>query len=171
MYLIRDWTLGILYLQIILRTILWNGEARLARGLRAIVARGWLNPDARVATRCFIVPLAAIASAAIVLPGAIAALCAQSLSVVAQGVRLPGKLSALGAQDVGTIQTEMIRLSYPLVLAIGLTVWSLSLLKNVASRWRMRIRDEIYLIGERLHNHGEVRPPAAQRQPATNIAS
>lgn len=26
-------------------------------------------------------------------------------------------------------------------------------------RWKQSVRDEVYLIGERLHNHGERRPP------------
>lgn len=157
-YLLQDWTMGLLYLRIAMRVVLWNSDTRLARGLRAVVARGWFDPDARVATRCFILPLVVLAVTAILLPSSVAYLVGRALPLIESHSALRTKLTSLGPDDVAALQTDMIRFSYPLVLAVALTLWSMWVIKHAARRWRMRIRDEIYLIGERLHNFGEGRP-------------
>jgi E3 ubiquitin-protein ligase MARCH6 len=33
------------------------------------------------------------------------------------------------------------------------------MLARIVTRWRLVVRDEVYLIGERLHNFGEKRAP------------
>ncbi len=46
------------------------------------------------------------------------------------------------------------RLSFPIMavsVAMALTLWSMV---GVFQSWKVRIRDEAYLIGERLHNFG-----------------
>lgn len=35
--------------------------------------------------------------------------------------------------------------------------------KIMVDKWKQNVRDEVYLIGEKLHNHGERRPPVSQR--------
>lgn len=159
-YLLQDWTMGLLYLRIVVRVVLWNSDTRPARGLRAIVARGWFDPDARVATRCFILPLAVLAATAILLPSSVAYMLGRTLPLIEAQSSLRTKLARLRPDEVVALQTDMIRFSYPLVLALALTFWSMWIVKHAARRWRMRIRDEIYLIGERLHNFGEGRSTA-----------
>lgn len=48
-----------------------------------------------------------------------------------------------------------IRFSYPTVLAVLLTVLGAVALGRALARWRRKIRDEVYLVGEKLHNYGE----------------
>lgn len=55
------------------------------------------------------------------------------------------------------------RYCYPLAMACVGGVTSLMWLGRATGRWRARIRDEVYLVGERLHNFGEVRPPAGAK--------
>jgi len=47
------------------------------------------------------------------------------------------------------------RYIYPAVLAAAGMAYCLYLLALGVKGWRMKIRDEVYLIGERLHNFGE----------------
>lgn len=51
----------------------------------------------------------------------------------------------------------MYRYSYPGILGdatAGVVAWAVA---RAFKGWRQRIRDEVYLIGERLHNFGERR--------------
>lgn len=55
------------------------------------------------------------------------------------------------------VQSKVYRYSFPGVLglaAAGVLVW---LVARAFRGWRQRIRDEVYLVGERLHNFGETR--------------
>jgi E3 ubiquitin-protein ligase MARCH6 len=52
-------------------------------------------------------------------------------------------------------EAKIYRYAYPGVLAVALAVYCGLLLKIQVGMWRMRIRDDVYLIGERLHNFGE----------------
>lgn len=47
------------------------------------------------------------------------------------------------------------RYAYPMCLAlacVGIALWHVF---GMVKKWRMMIRDEVYLIGERLHNFGD----------------
>lgn len=163
-YLLQDWTLGLMYLRILMRLLLWDSESRASRALYAIVARGWSDPDVRIVNRCFLLPITI---------GAVLALCGPSGVAYFLGKAMPS-LAKVGGLDeifpqlqpamIETVRVHLIRFSYPLTLALFLGAWSLWLLKRAAGNWRLRIRDEIYLIGERLHNFGDRRPGQA---PAT----
>ncbi len=141
-HFVQDWTLGVLYLKISGRFLLWHNNLRPAYALRAIVRNGWLNPDAAIATRCFILPALVLANLAFGLP--------LILGWVANHTVFAGLHPE--------IQSRIYRFCYPAVallllgtmLGWGLTLW--------VKRWRARIRDEAYLIGERLHNFGERKP-------------
>ncbi|KAL8947038.1 MAG: hypothetical protein Q9222_006637 [Ikaeria aurantiellina] len=50
-YFIQSWTLGVLYLQVVGRLILWRETSRPAIALRNIIRNGWTDPDVRLATR------------------------------------------------------------------------------------------------------------------------
>ena len=138
-HFVQSWTLGLLYVKLTTRLILFYSESRPAISLRAITRNGYLNPDARLATRSFILPASFALGAAIAWPWLLARL---ALMTVWQGK----------TEEQSVL---VYRYVYPAVLAVALlgvmATWFVSCVKG----WRIRIRDEVYLIGERLHNFGE----------------
>lgn len=52
-------------------------------------------------------------------------------------------------------KVRIYRYVYPAVLAMAFCSWLVWLMIGMVRVWRSRIRDEVYLIGERLHNFGE----------------
>lgn len=141
-HLIQDWTLGVLYLKMVARVILYNTPSRPAAALRGIVRNGWLNPDVRLATRGFILPAVVAMTIALAAPLALGWLANATV------------LHAHGADD-DIFRACVYRYSYPGVLAIGFAAMFAVLLNRAFTGWRRKIRDEVYLIGERLHNFGE----------------
>jgi E3 ubiquitin-protein ligase MARCH6 len=164
-HLVQDWTLGILWVRIASRVVLaapaaaaagnaaGAGEGGAAGGpaapeestprrvWRAVVhGRGgpW-DPDAGVATRAFVAPAALAFAGLTLVPLAIAA--AANATVLAP-------LDARG-------KVAVLRLAYPASLGAALGFWAGARALAATRRWRGRIRDEAYLIGERLHNFGE----------------
>lgn len=138
-HFIQDWTLGVLYIKMLGRLILWNSTSRPANALRGIMRHGWLNPDIRLATRSFIFPASLLMAFALVAPLAIGWGANKSVFI--------------GADP--TFHQSVYRYSYPAVLATGVLVFSAYVIGVAFRGWRQRIRDEVYLIGERLHNFGE----------------
>ena len=138
-HFIQDWTLGVLYVKMLGRFILWNSPSRPANALRGIIRHGWLNPDIRLATRSFIFPGSIFMSFALIAPLA--------LGWVANK-------SAFWDADP-TFHQRVYRYSYPAVLAVILLLFAAYFISIAFRGWRQRIRDEVYLIGERLHNFGE----------------
>jgi E3 ubiquitin-protein ligase MARCH6 len=55
------------------------------------------------------------------------------------------------------VQPNIYRYAYPTTLLILLSVWAVNLVMRRVALWRTNIRDEVYLIGERLHNFSEKR--------------
>ena len=138
-HFVQSWTLGLLYVKLTTRLILLYSESRPAISLRAVTRNGYLNPDAWLATRSFILPAS-----------------------FALGVAItwPWLLARIALMTIYTKTTEeqavlVYRYSYPCVLAAVLCVLIATWLISCVKGWRMRIRDEVYLIGERLHNFGE----------------
>jgi len=140
MYFLQDWTLGVLYIRIAMRIVTARPESRVARALNAIVDKGWLRPDARLATRAFILPSCVVAVLALVAPLPLAWLAEHFY---------------LGGGDDASASAQ--RIAYPALLAVSVAAYAVAVAVRVARRWRRRIRDEVYLIGERLHNYGEKR--------------
>ncbi len=143
-HLIQDWTLGVLYLKMAAQLILWNAPSRSATALRAIVRDGWLNPDARLATRGFIAPAVLAMSIALAAPLALGWLANSTL------------LRAYSAEDE-VFRACVYRYSYPGILAVGFAIALGWVLSKAFTGWRKKVRDEVYLIGERLHNFGEAK--------------
>jgi E3 ubiquitin-protein ligase MARCH6 len=146
-HVIQDWTLGILYVRIGTRFLTWNRQSRAARAVQAVVRNGYLNPAAGLATRAFIVP---------------------SLIAFAVLIGFPNIVAAMLNWTVFRLRSEeelirLQRLSYPVAMACVFSVWLFIVTTKATERWRARIRDEVYLIGERLHNFGEKRPGPATR--------
>lgn len=140
-HIVQDWTLGVLYIQAIGRLILWNSPTRPADALRGIVRQGWLDPDARLATRAFIFPATTLMLFLLAAPLALG--------------RIVNELYFPGEGEATT--TLVYRYCAPALLGLVLVTVALWMLKGAFQTWRGRIRDEVYLIGERLHNFGESR--------------
>lgn len=141
-HLIQDWTLGVLYIKMFARLILWNAPSRPARALRSIVRRGWLDPDVRLATRAFILPATLTMAFALVAP-------------LALGWTANNTALYTYSKDDAVFRSCVYRYSYPAVLGVGCAAGIVFLLHKAFAGWRRRVRDEVYLIGERLHNFGE----------------
>lgn len=138
-HFVQSWTLGLLYIKLITRMVQFYPESRPAISLRLIIRDGYLNPDARLATRSFILPAALILSSAIVGPWLFARIAVLTV------------LRNLGEQDI----VQVYRYVYPASLCAAWMLYMVYLFGLAVRGWRMRIRDEVYLIGERLHNFGE----------------
>ena len=143
-YFIQDWTLGVLYVKMIGRLILWNEQSRPAIALRNIIQNGWTDPDARLATRGFIFPATLLMVTLLLAPLGLGRLAVSSLS-----------------EGDEQFRTAIYRYSYPGVLGLGIGAVLLYYAAQAFQRWKRRIRDEVYLIGERLHNFTERRTPNA----------
>lgn len=137
-HFVQSWTLGLLYVKLTTRLILWHRDSRPAQSLRAITARGYLNPDARLATRSFILPASFVLCSALFYPW-----CLAKLAVMTVLKNNPEK------------HLLAYRYAYPMTLCLGCISFALYILLGWLKDWRMKIRDEVYLIGERLHNFGD----------------
>jgi E3 ubiquitin-protein ligase MARCH6 len=140
-HFIQDWTLGVLYIQMALKFILWHSTSRPALALKAIIRDGWLKPHVSLATRAILLPVSVLALFAIMTP-----LCVGFVINTMLFYNVPGAL-----------HSKVYRYAYPATLLVGLLMWILFLLRRQIGVWRTNIRDDVYLIGERLHNFGEKR--------------
>ncbi|KAL8832045.1 MAG: hypothetical protein Q9170_005042 [Blastenia crenularia] len=139
-YFIQDWTLGVLWVKVIGRLILWNEHSRPATALRNVVQRGWTDPDVRLATRGFIFPAFLLMSTLMLAP-----------------LGLGWLVNTLLVEGDNELRSAVYRYSYPGILALGIGAVALYYAAMAFKGWKRRIRDEVYLIGERLHNFGERR--------------
>jgi E3 ubiquitin-protein ligase MARCH6 len=140
-HFVQDWTLGVLYVRMALKFILWNSRSRPAAALNAITRDGWLNPDVKLATRAFILPAAALALFTLLSP--------LPLGFLLNATVFYGATTSL--------QAMVYRYCYPGSLVATMLLWCAYLLRRQIDVWRISIRDDVYLIGERLHNLGEKR--------------
>ena len=146
-FVLQTWTLGLVYLRLVLRLILTQPHpvTQAAIATRAIVRNGWMRPDIRLASRAFILPVLTIILGLLSLPVSIA-----KISITALRLRDPIQ------------QAEVYRYSYPALLVVLMVVYSVWSLRQQIAVWRVAIRDEVYLIGERLHNFQEEKPPKTE---------
>lgn len=155
-FIVQTWTLGMLYFRLLLRIAMnyRDGQTRIAAALRAIGRDGLWRPDIGLATRAVVLPLSLLLGAALTLP------------------LIPGKLiiTIWNIEDPVT-KANIYRYSYPGSLAAALVGHSLILVKCQVDEWRTAIRDEMYLIGERLHNfHDSKRSNGASSTAAASPA-
>jgi E3 ubiquitin-protein ligase MARCH6 len=139
-HILQTWTLGLLYLRLALRfaTGYPNAQTRAAISIRAILRNGILHPDVRLATRAFVVPAIFV-----------------SVVLLAAPQGLGWTINAILDLQEPELRMKVYRYAYPGLMAGVLASYSAVLLKRQIGLWRVRIRDEVYLIGERLHNFGE----------------
>ncbi|EEQ31659.1 putative RING-type E3 ubiquitin transferase [Microsporum canis] len=140
-YFVQDWTLGILYVRMAIRFLLRKPLSLSAMALRGIVRDGWTNPDIWLATRVFFIPAALVVL--------IATVCPLPIGFILN--------STLFSESSATFHSQVYRYSYPAFLVLMLFVRGVHVLQRQIGVWRVSIRDDVYMIGERLHNLGEKR--------------
>lgn len=149
-HLAQDLALAVLLINVFLRFIIARPTTRAAEAIRRATKDGLLDPDTWIVTRYFTLPSLIMSVFFLVVPMALSALTITFL-------RLLGVTMSL------SFETLVYRFAYAafealLICANELFSWSAATL-----RWRARIRDEVYLVGERLHNFGEKKPPSGTR--------
>ncbi|KAI1496462.1 hypothetical protein F5X99DRAFT_400394 [Biscogniauxia marginata] len=137
---IQAWTLGILYLKLGSRALTLYG-GRPAQAVRAVLRQGWLEPDVGVLTRAFVIPGVTASLGMIFIPPMIASL------FITQGMSGASHLSH-------EMEVLIFRLAYPLTALLWAGLLMVRNMVRVFEGWQVRIRDEAYLMGERLHNFG-----------------
>ncbi|KZM26146.1 RING-type E3 ubiquitin transferase [Ascochyta rabiei] len=154
-HLIQDWTLGFLYSRLAARMIFANRNSRPAQAFTQVVQRGYLYPDAKLATRCFVLPVLALFAVAVAAPALLA---------------LGANFTVYRGASEAT-RNLVWRHSFPAVgLSIGVALVG-RVLARIVTRWRLVVRDEVYLIGERLHNFGEKKAPQARQEAGTQTST
>jgi E3 ubiquitin-protein ligase MARCH6 len=151
MHILADYALGLLYVRIAIRFILSTPTSRAAEAFRRITAAGYLNPDARLATRFFVLPATLLTLLVLLAPLSTAHVLIFTINIF--------RRTALATQT----QAVIYRYAYPLMAVCAVAWVVLRGAAGATARWRSRIRDEVYLVGERLHNFGEKRPPVGSR--------
>ncbi|OQD86880.1 hypothetical protein PENSOL_c083G04001 [Penicillium solitum] len=139
-HVVQDWALGVLYVQMGIKLTFWQPHSWLAAAVNSVFQDGWLKPNASLATRALVLPIILFTAAAVTLPLLFGFI-----------VRWTIFYSQVG------VQPNIYRYAYPTTLLIVLSVWMAHLLLRRVAAWRTNIRDEVYLIGERLHNFSEKR--------------
>ncbi|KAI1373342.1 hypothetical protein F4677DRAFT_429358 [Hypoxylon crocopeplum] len=137
---IQAWTLGILYLKLGSRALTLYG-GRPAHAVRAVLRRGWLEPDVGVLTRAFVIPGVIASLVMIVTPPMMA-------SVILR------RVSEANTEMTREMRVLMFRLAYPFTALFWAGLFMTRRMLRVFEGWQVRIRDEAYLMGERLHNFG-----------------
>lgn len=139
-HFVQDWTLGVLYVQMAAKFVLWYSTSRPAAALNSIFRDGWLRPNASLATRALVLPVSLLAGIAVALP-----------------LFFGFVLNSTMYSSNPDVQFKVYRYAYPVTLLIGLAVWAAYMVRRRVEIWRVNIRDDVYLIGERLHNFSEKR--------------
>lgn len=138
-HVVQDWTLGVLYVQMAIKLILWHPQSWAAAVLNGIFRDGWLRPNVSLATRALVLPLLLFTATAITLP-----------------LSLGGVLRYTALYWVEAHE-NIYRYAYPITLLVVMAAWTVHLVLRRVAIWRINIRDDVYLIGERLHNFSEKR--------------
>ena len=142
-FILQSWTVGLLYLRLLFRvlTLAIDPTSRPARAIRAITRNGIFQADIPLASRAFVLPITTVCLVVLLFP----------LSYM----KVIITLFEVGNTDK---QMRMYRFAYPLFLWMMANYGGVVLMRKKVERWRVKIRDEVYLIGERLHNFQEPRP-------------
>ena len=136
--------IGIQLVRVMMSLLNWDPDSRGSRALHAIFEEGYSNPKPALANRYLFLPT--LVMSAIALWGPV---CAAWIF---------NRVFYAAEDEKRRILVQVT--SYPVTLTLVLAFWAVHLLMRATSRWRMRIRDEVFLIGERLHNYGEKKPPS-----------
>ncbi|KAL6247553.1 hypothetical protein RBB50_005899 [Rhinocladiella similis] len=142
-FILQSWVMGLLYSRLLYQALLryLGPRSRICTAVVAIVRNGIFQPDVSLASRAFVLPVSALCVALLTGP-----LTAAKTVIVLWRI-----------QD-HEVQRRVYRFAYPCALGMALTWLGMLGLKAQIASWRARIRDEVYLIGERLHNFHEPKP-------------
>lgn len=136
----QSWTIGIIYLKLAARFVVyWHRDSRLANATRAVLRHGWFEPDVKVLNRAFVVPGLSLWFAAVCGPMMLAE---TAIWWQKSGGAAPDRASVVLIH----------RFCFVVALMGAVALATLRSIFGVFRSWRVRIRDEAYLIGERLHN-------------------
>ncbi|KAI7622253.1 hypothetical protein KC319_g18354, partial [Hortaea werneckii] len=152
-HILQDYCLGLLYIRLATRFVMTLPASRAAEAFRRITADGYFNPNVRLTTRFLVLPALLVTTIALCTPPGLA-------YAAISAVQSKGATSTLLDAEA---QTKLYRYSYPLTAGLVMLVFCGHELSKATSRWRSRIRDEVYLVGERLHNFGERKPPPGSK--------
>ena len=137
-FLLQTWTLGLLHLRVAFRVALRypSPQAKLATAIRKVFQDGYLQPDVRLASRAIILPLT-------------------GLCIVLLGVPVVHAKILITIMRVTDPATKMwvYRMAFPGVLGLAAIAYGMMAMKLRLEIWRVKVRDEVYLVGERLHNY------------------
>ncbi|KAL0472928.1 hypothetical protein QR685DRAFT_156715 [Neurospora intermedia] len=154
----QSWTIGLLYLKLSVRGITtWFSGSRLALATKAVLRRGWFNPNAGVLTRAFVIPAILLWTVAMAIPTLFAKFMISWSLAETLTLRHPQAVNVDGVVDQTLYDAYVVliyRRSFPLTALLLLAAAAVWGLLGVFQSWKMRIRDEAYLIGERLQNYG-----------------
>ncbi|KAL4968679.1 E3 ubiquitin-protein ligase SSM4 [Aspergillus stella-maris] len=139
-HFVQDWTLGVLYVQMAVKLALWHTRSRSAAVLNGIFRDGWLKPNVKLATRALLIPMTLLAIVAVTLP---------------LSFGLFTNLAMFSSRP--ELHAKAYRYAYPATFGMGFGVWLVYLVFRQVEVWKVSIRDEFFLIGERLHNFREKR--------------
>lgn len=139
-HVVQDWTLGVLYIQMAIKLILWNPQSWAAAVLNTIFRDGWLRPNASVATRALVLPISIFAAVAAAFPLVLGSILRWTVFY-----------------QYTEMQPYVYRYAYPTTLLFVVGAYTINLVLRRVAAWRVHIRDDVYLIGERLHNFSEKR--------------
>ncbi|KAJ5605589.1 Zinc finger RING-CH-type [Penicillium lagena] len=139
-HLVQDWTLGVLYVQMAIKLTLWHPHSWAAAILNGIFHDCWFRPNVTLATRALVLPVILFTVVATALPLSVG-FCVR-WAMFTSRPELP---------------SDIYRYAYPATLLLGLALWTVHLVRRQVALWRIDIRDDVYLIGERLHNFSEKR--------------
>lgn len=146
-HLVHDWIIGLVYVKIIGRAAFMLPTSSLGQALNSAVRNDWRNnwwrPDARITTRKVILPVLGILVTALVAPLSVGALARNTIYRNAQ-------------EEVADM---IYRMSFPAALLSAIFILALKGAHMLATRWRAKIRDSLYLKGRQLHNFGETTIP------------
>ena len=150
-HLLQEYALGLLVVRLISRSIFTSPASMPAEAIRRITARGYLNPHVSLTTRYVVLPT--LIAAAVVFCGPL---------VLARLFLAATRM--LSAKTVLTkdAQTNIYRYAFPAVAFCVLIMLACRQVAKAMKRWGARIRDEVYLVGQRLHNFGESRSLVAK---------
>jgi len=137
-HILQTWALGLLYLRIVVRilTATPHTNTRPATAIRGITRHGLLRPDVKLASRALVLPVLSVCFILIGLPVGLARI-------------------AIAVHPRTLVEAETARIyrfSYPALLSAAFASYMVLRLQSRIEDWRVKIRDEVYLIGERLHN-------------------
>lgn len=158
-HILADYALGLLYVRIAVRLILTTPTSRASQAFHLITADGYLNPNVRLATRYFVLPTTLAAVVILLTPLGLAS----SLMTVVSVINSHFSNSGFAWEMDEAAQTLMYRYSYPAAAGFAALLAICAEIGSVLGKWRASVRDEVYLVGERLHNFGEGKPPVGSR--------